>query len=257
MASRTRWTRGRCRRAPNAAGRDNDSKVGQVEESLGGIAVFKDLPARDLEVLVKCCQWHRYAASQQIVGHMDETTDIFFIVDGKVRVVSYSLSGKEVTFRDIGAGEMFGEFAAIDGQPRSADVVATTDALIASMSANVFWEVLADHPTVTATILKRLTKQIRDLTERVFEFSTLAVRNRIQAELLRLARDHMRSENTAVISPAPTHANIASRVSTHREAVTRELNDLARAGVIEQRGRVLIIRNIGQLARMLEDVLGE
>ena len=144
-----------------------------------------------------------------------------------------------------------------DGQPRSADVVANRDSLIASMSANVFWEVLADHPIVAATILKQLTKQIRDLTERVFEFSTLAVRNRIQAELLRLAREHAGDKDSAVISPALTHAEFASRVSTHREAVTRELNNLARAGLIEQHGRVLIIRNIGQLARLVEEVLGE
>ena len=232
-------------------------KVGQADYSLGDIAFFKDVPARDLEALGKRCQWRRYAAEQQIVGQLDETTDVFFVVDGKVRAVSYSLSGKEVTFRDIGTGELFGELAAIDGQPRSANVVAITASLIASMSAKVFWGVLADYPVVAATILKRLTKQIRDLTERVFEFSTLAVRNRIQAELLRLARDDAPDQNTAIISPAPTHAEIASRVSTHREAVTRELNDLARAGVIEQHGRVLIIRNIGQLARLVKEILGE
>ena len=231
--------------------------MGQVEESLGSIALFKDLPARDLDALAKRCQWRRYAASEQIVGHMDETTDIFFIVDGKVRAISYALSGKEVMFRDIGAGEMFGEFSAIDGQPRSANVVAIADSLIVSMSKIVFWEVLADYPIVAATILKQLTKQIRDLTERVFEFSTLAVRNRIQAELLRLARENAGDKDSAVISPALTHAEIASRVSTHREAVTRELNNLARAGLIEQHGRVLIIRNIGQLARLVEEVLGE
>ncbi len=105
-------------------------------------------------------------------------------------------------------------------------------------------------------MLKRLSKQVRDLTERVFEFSTLAVKNRIHAELLRLARDHAGDGDSAVISPAPTHAEIASRVSTHREAVTRKLNELAHVGLIEQHGRVLTIRSISKLARMVEEVLG-
>ena len=158
---------------------------------------------------------------------------------------------------DPSAGAMFGEFAAIDGQPRSASVVALADSLIAAMPANVFCEVLQAHPATAAATLKQLTRQIRVLTERVFEFSTLAVNNRIHAELLRLARDHMQSENTATISPAPTHKDIASRVSTHREAVTREINALARAGLIERRRGMLIIRDVTRLTRMVREVLGE
>ena len=69
-------------------------------------------------------------------------------------------------------------------------------------------------------------------------FSTLAVSNRIQAELLRLASLAPRAGKSARIAPAPTHTDIASRVSTHREAVTRELNRLSRAGLIERAGGV-------------------
>ena len=91
----------------------------QTENSLSGIALFEDLPARDLEALAKRCRCRCYTGGQQILEHMDETTDIFFIVEGKVRAISYSLSGKEVAYRDIGAGEMFGELAAIDCEPRT------------------------------------------------------------------------------------------------------------------------------------------
>ncbi len=231
--------------------------MGQDQETLGGIELFKHLPPDDLEALAKRCRWRRHTAGQRIVGHMDETRDVFFIVKGKIRAIIYSLSGKEVTFRDISAGDMFGEFSAIDGQPRSANVIALMDSLIASMPADVFWDVLRSYPMVAEATLKRLTNQLRVLSERVFEFSTLTVKNRIHAELLRLARDHMRGENTAAISPAPTHAHIASRVSTHREAVTRELNDLARAGLIERRHGVLIIRDVNHLIRMVREVVGQ
>ncbi len=60
-----------------------------------------------------------------------------------------------------------------------------------------------------------------------------------------------------MISPAPTHAEIASRISTHREAVTRELNSLARAKLIEKRGTTLVIREIAALTRLVEDALEE
>ena len=231
--------------------------VSQAEETLSGIGILLHLPRGNLEALAKRCQWSRYAAKQQIIGHADKTQDVFFVVTGEVRVTIYSSSGKEVTFRDIGAGNLFGELAAIDGKPRSAAVVALADTLIASMPANVFLELSTNDPAVSIAIQRSLAGLVRILTERVYEFSTLMVKNRIRAELLRLARDHVRSENTAEISPVPTHADIASRVSTHREAVTRELNALERVGLIERHDGTLIICDVARLARSVEEVLGK
>ena len=231
--------------------------MAQDKDSLRDIDLLAGLPPADLDALAKRCAWRRVAAGQEIVGYQDETRDVFFIVGGKVRAVIYSAAGKEVTFRDIGAGQVFGEFSAIDGNPRSANIVALDDTVIAAMPAGVFWQVLTDHPEVAAAVLKSLIGQIRALSDRVFEFSTLAVKNRIHAELLRLARDHMRDDTTAVVAPAPTHSDIASRISTHREAVTRELNELARAGLVKRRRGALEIRDVPRLARLVAEVVGE
>jgi CRP-like cAMP-binding protein len=227
----------------------------QDKATLSTIEPFRGLPAADLEAMARRCRWRRYGPGEQVVGHQEESRDVFFVVSGRVRVTLFSLSGKEVTFRDLSAGEMFGELAAIDGQPRSASVIALADSLIASLSGEAFWEVLREQPEVAAVTLKRLAANVRDLSERVFEFSTLTVNNRIQAELLRLAHAHMQDEDNAVIAPAPTHAEIASRVSTHREAVTRELSRLARAGVIERRAGKLLVLDVPRLRRMVENVL--
>ncbi len=228
--------------------------MAQGGETLSGIELFGGLPAADIEALGERCRWRRYEAGAQVVGQQDATTDVFFIVGGQVRVIVYSLAGKEITFRDLGAGKSFGELAAIDGKLRSANVIARSDTLLASMPADRFDAVLRDHPGVAANIMKYLVGLVRHLSDRVYEFSVLAVRNRIHAELLRLARDHGAGDNEAVVAPAPTHAEIASRVSTHREAVTRELNVLARDGLVERREGALVISDVSRLARLVEEV---
>jgi CRP-like cAMP-binding protein len=225
--------------------------------SLRAVGLFQDLAEADLEALAKRCSWRRYEAQEQIIHYHDQSRDVYFVVEGEVRAITYSLEGKEVTYRDIAAGDMFGEYAAIDGEPRSANVVALMPSYVAAMPASCFWEVLQRHPSAAAFTLKRLTRQVRDLTERAFEFSTLPVKNRIHAELLRLARDHMTGETTATIVPAPTHADIASRIATHREAVTRELNELSRQGLLERGHGSLVILDIPRLARMVHEVLGD
>lgn len=223
---------------------------------LEAINIFQGVPPGDLDTLVKRFRWKRYSAGQQIVSHLDDSTDVFLVIEGAVRVSVYSHSGKEVAFRDISAGGYFGELAAIDGLPRSATVAALTESLVASMSAGIFWEILRTYPDAAAALVRQLAGSVRNLTERVFQFSTLAVRSRVHAELLRLARDHMTGEKVAKIRPAPTHAEIASRISTHREAVTRELNQLAREGLVERRPRELVVRDVDRLASLVLNVSG-
>jgi predicted transcriptional regulator len=59
------------------------------------------------------------------------------------------------------------------------------------------------------------------------------------------------------IVPAPTHAEIANRVGTHREAVTRELNRLLQIGIIERRRDSLLVKDVDRLAQMVHDATGE
>jgi CRP/FNR family cyclic AMP-dependent transcriptional regulator len=182
---------------------------------------------------------------------------VFIIGTGEVRVTIYSLAGKAVSFRELGAGEVFGEYPAIDGGPRSASVEAHTSCLIAAMPGASFREILETEPGVAQALLPQLVMKIRALTTRVYEFSTLAVNNRIQAELLRLANLASKDGKSGRIVPAPTHVEIASRVSTHREAVTRELSRLSRIGILERKGAALIVKDIERLSEMVHDATGE
>jgi CRP-like cAMP-binding protein len=125
------------------------------------------------------------------------------------------------------------------------------------MPAAAFQELLSAEPRVAQALLPQLVTKIRALTMRVYEFSTLAVKNRIQAELLRLANLAPREGKGARIVPPPTHVEIASRVSTHREAVTRELNHLRRIGLAERRGGALVIKDVDRLAEMVHEATGE
>lgn len=223
---------------------------------LSVINEFQTLSSADLEKVAQVCHWHRFEADESIVRYHDSSNSAFFIVQGEIRVTYHSLSGHEVILCDLSAGEMFGELTAIDGQTRSATVVAKTDALLACMPAMAFQNLIYSNRSFAEAIFKRLTGEVRRLTERVYDFSTLAVCNRIHAELLRMAKKHMTTPDTAIISPAPTHTEIANLVSTHREAVTRELSNLAKKKLILRKGHDLHILAVTRLTEMVNLVRG-
>jgi len=220
------------------------------------IAVLAGLPSPDLDAIAVRCAWRRYRAGQRVISRASRDRDVYLVVSGAVRVTTYAASGRQTTFRDVHEGDTVGELAAIDGRPRSADVIALEDSLLASIAPGVFRSLLRDRPAVAERVLARMCGVVRHLSERLVDLSTLDVQSRLTAVLLELARAGRNEGNVAIIDPAPRHADLANQISTYREQVTRELSALARAGILERAGRALVVRDVARLARLVAAARG-
>ena len=122
------------------------------------------------------------------------------------------------------------------------------------MSPAVFLQLVHAHPSVCDHMLLRLVTSVRELTERVFEFSTLGVQNRVHAEVLRLARQSGIAKNRSRIEPAPKHADIAAQVSTYREQVTREISRMVKQGLVARDGHALVVQDVAHLEGLVAAV---
>ncbi|MDA1309631.1 MAG: Crp/Fnr family transcriptional regulator [Proteobacteria bacterium] len=224
-----------------------------TERTLNGTRLLASVPEERIAVLDGLCRWRSFEQDDVILNLDDDSSDIYFIAHGEVRVTVFSQTGRTVIMRDFKTGDHFGEFAAVDGEPRSASIIALNRTVVAQMPAPTFMGLVAEFPEISLAMMRAMTGAIRSLNERVVEFSTLGVRNRIHAELLRLARSGRVVDGTGRISPPPTHAEIASRISTHREAVTRELKQLENQELLERTRGAFVIKDLAELERMVED----
>jgi CRP-like cAMP-binding protein len=225
--------------------------------ALGRVAILASQSPSQLERIAATCKWRELDEGEQILSYHDPSTDVFFLASGKARVIIYSAEGKAVIFTDLRPGAMFGEIAAIDRDPRSAGVEAVEPCTVASMTAVQFERLLLEQPPVALATIRHVTREVRRLSERVLEFSTLMVRNRIHAELLRLAADAVQKDGQALLSPSPSLSDIASRVTTHREAVSRELSRLASIGLLRREGSDLKVTDIARLEKLVRETKGE
>ena len=210
---------------------------------LRSIDLLQGLPAQRLDEIGRRCAWRHYGGGQRLVSSEATDRDLHMIVAGTVRVTSYSAAGRETSFRDLPAGTSYGELSALDGRPRSVDVVAMSSALIASLSPADFRALLREEWIVNERVLLRLTDLVRRLTDRVLDLSTLTVQQRICRELLRLAHQGR-------IDPAPRHAGLAGLGSTYRGQDTREISALVKGDVLAKDGSALVVRDLGKLERM-------
>jgi len=192
-----------------------------------------------------------YPARALIVSEDETDDDVFFILSGRARAATYTDSGKEVLMSDMPPGESFGIFAAIDGQPRSTNVIAVEDARIARMSAANFNKVLYSHSDVTRAFVLYLVDRVRHLSTRMTAVTTRNAEQRLVAELLRLAEAGMTGADIALIEPLPTQQDFATLLFSQREAIGRDMSKLKDAGLIERKGRSLLIKSVSGLEARL------
>ena len=203
-----------------------------TESQIRQCSVFADGSSSTIDIFSENFRLINFEKGRQIVGQEDNSSELYLMVEGVARAKSYSEAGKEVSYRDIGGGELFGEFSAIDDMPRSAAIVAVNNCVVAKLPSSIFREAVKNDSNVAMALIELLVEKNRGLTERIHEFGTLAVRHRIQSELLRLAAVVCEEDANSAQFKIPTHMEFANRICTHREAVTKELNYLTSVNLI-------------------------
>ncbi len=226
------------------------------KQSLAIINLLKPMQKEHRIKLEQRCRWRNVKQNEVILDRQSESSEIYFVVSGRVRVANYSMSGREITFDDMGSGQYFGQLAALDNQPRSANVIAVEDTLLASLGRTPFKELLLSYPEISLKLLVEMAQIIRISTDRIMDLSTLGANNRVLAELLRLAHSCGSNGNSAIIKPIPVHNEVASRVSTTRETVARVFSDLSKRQLIRREGDALLIHDMVILQEMVEDFRG-
>ncbi|MBT3557076.1 MAG: Crp/Fnr family transcriptional regulator [Rhodospirillales bacterium] len=228
-------------------------------QSLNEIALLEGLPAEEISALEQRCSWNSYAKGQTIIERDSDNQGVYLISVGKVRVVNFSLSGKEIAYANIIAGDYFGELSAVDGRPRSAAVVAVEPCVIAVIPTHDFHELLMAHPGIGLRVMGRLASIIRTCDDRIMDLSTLRAIKRVYSFLLDLSQLDGAGDGLYRISPIPTHADIASQIGTTRETVARAFSELQQSGVIARKGSSVTIIDHETLTNLMAavDVDGE
>ena len=220
-------------------------------ENLSDIPLFSTLDPKEGEILGKSCLWKEYDEHELIIDEDEETSDVRFVISGMVRVIHRISIGKEVILGEMGPGHFFGELAAIDGETISANVTTLYRSTVCIVPKNLFLDLLQRCPDVNLKVLRVLSNRIRTLNLRLAEQSFLQAKHRIYAELIRLSKPRLGHEGQRSISPPPTQKELAERIGTRREVVSRELNALHKQGYFEKTRGALVLTDVSELQRRI------
>ena len=211
-------------------------------ELLHSVPIFSDLPRSALSKIAERMVSRSYSKGQMILLE-DALGETFFVIaSGSVKITRLSDDGREVILAMLGEADFFGEMSLLDGEGRSANVVALEDSEVLTLTRSDFLEILEQYPKIAISLLEELTRRLRKSDQQIESLSLSDVEHRIGITLVRLAEElgtiHM---GDVTIRNLPFQQDIANMAGTSRETVSRTLAILEEKGYIHRDKRILTI----------------
>ncbi len=209
---------------------------------LQSVSLFFDLSEKELGYIKEKMVTKRYENGNYIFLEDSEGEQCFFVAKESVKVTRLSKDGREVILTMLNAGDFFGEMSLLDGESRSANVIALEETEVLTLNREDFLVVLHDYPTIAIQLVKEMAGRLRKSDRQIASLSLSDAEKRITMCIIRFADDQGVIKNGKVSIPkTPIQQDIANMAGTSRETVSRALSILEKENLIERNGRELII----------------
>tara|TARA_B100001146_G_scaffold74793_1_gene66336 strand:+ start:19231 stop:19911 length:681 start_codon:yes stop_codon:yes gene_type:complete len=217
---------------------------------LESVPIFSDLSKSDLTKISDRMTHRKFTKNQMILLEDDLGQTFFVIATGSVKITRLSDDGREVILAMLGEADFFGEMSLLDGDGRSANVVALEASEVLTLARNEFLDILEQYPKISISLLEELTNRLRKSDQQIESLSLSDVEQRIGITLIRLAEELGTIKQGSVkIKNLPFQQDIANMAGTSRETVSRTFKLLEEKGLLSRQGRQLVIHNFNQFSK--------
>ncbi len=214
----------------------------RIRASIARAPLFAALPISAIEDLSMRVAVRRVNAAANVVAQDEAGDSVFVIMTGRVKVVLFGDSGREVTLSVLRPGDSFGEMALFDGAARSASCIAMEPCALLVLSREDLMRHIQAHPRTAMNLLGEMARRLRRADQTIAQLALCDVNERLIHRLVGLAREEgAEGPEGWVVRRRPTQQELANMIGSCRETISRAFNQLARDGLIIARGRALVV----------------
>jgi CRP/FNR family transcriptional regulator, cyclic AMP receptor protein len=216
------------------------------------VPLFADLADEEVRELMTVARRRTYRAGEVIFHREDPGQVLYVIKEGKVKICLISPDGQEMTLTVLGKGEYFGEFALLDGLPRSTDAIASERVECYTLQRTDFHNAIKKNPKIAIQAMEVLSKRLRNTNQMVEDLIFLDVYGRV-AKLLELADAHgAKAEDGGIrIEMRLTQQELASMVGASRESVNKVMGYFTEKNFISTDKHRITLHRIADLKRRI------
>ena len=216
------------------------------------VPLFADLADEDLRELIAVAK-RRIFRNGEVIFHREDPGQVLYVIkEGKVKISLISPEGQEISLVVFGKGECFGEFAILDGLPRSADAVALERVECYTLQRSDFHKAIMKNPKIAIQVLEVLSKRLRTTDQMIEDLIFLDVYGRVAKKLLDLADTHgTKVDNGIRIDVRLTQQELASMVGASRESVNKVMGYFTDKDFISTDKHRITLHRIVELKRRI------
>jgi CRP-like cAMP-binding protein len=178
-----------------------------------------------------------YPPHATIVRQGEKAAAAYLLTLGRAHALLYSLEGQMVLLCEYRPGDLFGALGELDPAPEEAEILAVEASRSFILGSRDLVALAEAYGSIGLALSRRLVRQLRRATSRIYERAAVSAAGRVYAELLRLAR----ASPGLAIAPAPVLSELAVRVSTTRETASRAVSALERRGIVRREAGSLTV----------------
>jgi CRP/FNR family transcriptional regulator len=200
--------------------------------------LFHSLGDEEMEQIINKMIVKQFKKNETILYEEDTNEFMYVILLGKVKVVRTTEDGKEIILAMHKSGSFFGEMSLIDGKTTPASVIATEDALIATIARKDFFSIVFLHNKVTGNLLKILCTRLRRCWDTIQLLNFNNASHRTKMLLLMLIEEYgEKTPEGTVLNIKLTHQDISDMTGLTRESVTRVIDKL------QKQKEIIVLKN--------------
>lgn len=210
------------------------------------IAPFANLEKRYIDRIVKNSLEKRYSKGEAVFTQGEECDGFYIVKSGEVKVCKLSSEGREQVLGMFKEGDFFGIVPLFDGGPYPANAEVCVDSVLIKIGKAPFLEIIKENPMISLNILPKISKRTREFTSAVENLSLKDVKDRLFSFILdEIDKRGTKDKDGMIIDLGMTHEEIAARLGTVREVITRSLSKLQKEGRLKiDDGKIIVPKQI-------------
>jgi CRP-like cAMP-binding protein len=196
--------------------------------------LFGGLAADELVACAAAFREARFDKGAMLFARGDAGTHLYVVAEGRVRLAVTSEEGRELSFRHAAEGGLFGEIAALDGSPRSADATALTDVRVFVLERGAFRSLWSAWPGISAGVIAFLCRRLRDTSSQLEAIALHPLEVRLARFLLVALGREAASAKRVPLELGFSQGELAQLLAASRPKVNLALGVLESAGAINR-----------------------
>ena len=223
--------------------------MGRVEDVLAEQPLFQGLETRQMERIARAGVLRKVSKGEMLFVQRSEAKGFYVVVDGLIKISTSSFDGREAVLHIYGPGNVFGEVPVFRGGRYPANAEALEDGRVLFLPRETLVRLISEDSTLAMNMLASLSGKLREFAAKIEALTLQEIPQRLAAYLLDLSE---REGGATEVNLDITKSMLASFLGATRETLSRALGRMADKGLLEVRGRTIVLRDVQGLSDLAE-----